>query len=105
MTFVVTALDNVQVPFDMEYAVVPFGGAPRSTTNPNPLLVFSNYINSTITLTIYIPKFAVAGTAEIDCAALNTWPFAGGTVESGYYNPATMAWTPDCPTSIDILAA
>jgi len=105
MTFVVTALDNVQVPFDMEYLVVPFGGAPRSLTNPNPDLDFSNYINSTITLTIFIPKYAVAGTAEIDCAALNNFPYSGGTVESGYYNPTTMTWTPYCPTSIDILAA
>jgi len=100
---VVTAEDEVGVPFAFVYMAVPFGGAPRTLIGA-PNAVFSNYINSTVTLTLYIPKYAVAGTATIDCAILNDWPSNGGTVQSGYYNPATGLWTAFCPTNIDILA-
>lgn len=103
VTIVVTALDEVGVPFAFEYIQVPFGGAPRSLIGTN-LTVFTNYINFTVTLTLYIPKYAVAGKAEIDCAVLNNWPFFGGTVQSGYYDPITMTWMPYDPTYINILA-
>ena len=119
VTVVVTALDNLEVPFSFIGAqlpletttdgqvgnaseVVAFGGAPSSLTGPPPL--FSNYINFTVTLTIYIPKFAAAGFGTVECAVLNTWPSLGGTVISGYQDPVTGLWTPYCPTGIYINA-
>jgi hypothetical protein len=125
VTVVVTALDNLEVPFSFIGAQLPletttiypaqygnastvigFGGAPSSTTTPGwGDQLFSNYINFTVTLTIYIPKFAAAGEAQVQCAILNTWPSFGGTVVSGYYDPTTGTWLPYCPTTFDILAS
>jgi hypothetical protein len=121
VTVVVTALDNLEVPFSFIGANLPltsvnvqygngsilenFGGAPSSLTVPGwGGQLFSNYINFTVSLTIYIPKYAAAGEATIECAVLDNWPIFGGTVISGYYNPITDTWLPYCPTYVDILA-
>jgi hypothetical protein len=117
VTVVVTGLDEVQVPYSFIGAEVPLatlnnqygnasilealGGAPNSEQGP-PDQVFSNYNNFTVTLTIYIPKFAVAGNSVIECAVLSSWPSLGGMVVSGYFNTATSQWQPDDPTPIII---
>jgi hypothetical protein len=48
--------------------------------------VFCQYKNYTDTLCVYIPKFARAGTGEVDVAILNDWPYLGGTVQSGFFD-------------------
>jgi len=120
VTVVVTALDHVRVPYSFIGAEMPLatlnetvnnstilealGGAPNAMSGP-PNQVFSNYNNFTVTLTVYIPKFAVAGISEIDCAVLSNWPSLGGQVISGYYNPTTGTWSPYDPTTIIITNA
>jgi hypothetical protein len=89
----VTAKDEVGVPFGFMYKNVTIGGT-----------VFCQYKNFTDTLCIYIPKWARAGVAEIDTAFLSDWPFNGGTVESGYYDPTQQKWLGYCPIFINIQA-
>jgi hypothetical protein len=94
VTVAVTALDEVHVPFGFQYAQIPLPGT-----------VYCTYGNVTVTLSVTIPKFAVAGTGEIDTAVLNNWPYIlGGTVISGYYDPV-LGWLPYAPTPIIINAA
>jgi hypothetical protein len=114
VTIVLTAFDNVSVPFGLIDAQIQFanpisgnstantifGGAPRDLTGPSDK-VFSNYINYTASLLVYIPKWAAAGPGEIDCAALNNWPYFGGTILSGY-QVDTLHWLPYAPTPIYI---
>jgi hypothetical protein len=70
-----TALDETGVPFGFAYKMVTIGGT-----------VFCQYKNYTDTLCVYIPKFARAGTGEVDVAILNDWPYLGGTVQSGFFD-------------------
>jgi hypothetical protein len=93
VTLAVTAKDEVGVPFGFMYKTVTIGGT-----------VFCQYKNFTDTLCIYVPKWARAGVAEIDVAFLNDWPFNGGTVESGYYDPTQQEWLGYAPIFVNIKA-
>jgi hypothetical protein len=103
VTVVVTAFDEVRVPYGLINAQIPFTTpiSANSTTQPFGGTGWCYYTNFTVTLTIYIPKFAVAGNSEIDCAVLSNWPYYGGTVISGYQVDATH-WLPYDPTFIII---
>jgi hypothetical protein len=106
VTVVVTAFDEVRVPYGLIDMQLPFTTpiSANSTTLPFGGTVWCQYKNFTVTLTIYIPKFAVAGLSEIDCAVLSNWPYAGGTVISGYQVSPTQ-WLPYAPTDVYINAA
>ncbi|MGD0495776.1 MAG: hypothetical protein ABSB28_07010 [Candidatus Bathyarchaeia archaeon] len=112
VTVVVTAFDEVRVPYGLIDAQVQFTTpiSANSTTVPfggpwpyENITGWCHYKEINVTLTVYIPKFAVAGTSEIDCAVLNNWPYFGGTVISGFQVDATH-WLPYDPTFINILA-
>jgi hypothetical protein len=90
----VTAIDEVGVPFGFVYKEVTIGGT-----------VFCQYRNFTDTLCIFVPKWARAGVAEIDTAFLNDWPFMGGTVQSGYFDPTQQMWLGYLPIFVNIEAA
>jgi hypothetical protein len=87
-----TALDETGVPFGFAYEQVQIGGT-----------VFCQYKNYTNTLCVNIPKFARAGSGEVDVAFLNDWPYLGGTVQSGFFD-GTM-WLGYAPAAIEILPA
>ena len=93
VTIAATGLDNTGVPFAFAYKQVQIGGT-----------IFCQPKNFTDTLTLYIPKFARAGTGEIDTAILDNWPFLGGTVQSGYFTGTVPPYLGYCPTPITILA-
>ncbi len=84
-------MDETGVPFGFAYTTVEIGGT-----------VFCQYKNYSTVLCVYIPKFARAGTAEIDVAILNAMPFEGGTVQSGFYDPLTGMWLGYAPVFITI---
>jgi hypothetical protein len=86
-----TALDETGVPFGFAYEQVQIGGT-----------VFCQYKNYTNTLCVYIPKFARAGVGEVDVAILNDWPYLGGTVQSGFYDPVSGMWLGYAPVAITI---
>jgi hypothetical protein len=90
----VTAIDEVGVPFGFVYKNVTIGGT-----------VFCQYRNFTDTVCIFVPKWTRAGVAEIDTAFLNDWPFLGGTVQSGYYDPTQQKWLGYLPIFVNIEAA
>jgi hypothetical protein len=50
--------------------------------------VFCQYKNNTITLTIYIPKWAYAGIATVHVNAYDKEPFVGGQAWCPEYTPA-----------------
>jgi hypothetical protein len=85
-----TALDETGVPFGFAYLQVEIGGT-----------VFCQYKNYTNTLCVYIPKFARAGTAEIDVAILNDWPSLGGTVQSGFFDGTQWLGYASVPITIE----
>jgi hypothetical protein len=89
-----TGLDEVGVPFGFVYKNVTIGGT-----------VFCQYKNFTDTVCIFVPKWARAGVAEIDTAFLNDWPFNGGTVQSGYYDPTQQKWLGYLPIFVSLEAA
>jgi len=67
ITITATGLDETGVPFDFAWVVITVGGAEYCT-----------YKNDTITLELYIPKWARAGQATIQVNALSDWPIFGG---------------------------
>jgi len=98
VTIAVTGLDETGVPFKFNYVVVPLPGT-----------VFCTPGNGTQIIPLPIPKFARAGTAEIDVAFLDNWPWDGGTVQSGFYYsgpiPPPVGWYPYGFVKVNILAA
>ena len=106
ITIVVTAFDNVRVPYGFidQQAAFQDPISANATTQAFGGTVWCQYKNFTVTLSVYIPKWAVAGPSEIDCAALNNWPYVGGTVISGYYDTVSGTWSPYDPTFININA-
>jgi len=97
-TVVVTGLDNTHVPFGTMSIQVPISalGTPWH---------YCEYRNITVYPWIPIPKFARAGPGEVITGVLDDWPFNGGTVQSGYFDPDTLEWLPYCSTPIIINAA
>lgn len=97
VTIAVTGLDETGVPFNFNYLMVPLPGT-----------VFCTPGNGTQTIPISIPKFARAGTAEIDVAFLDNWPWYGGTVQSGFHylgpTPPPVGWYPYGFVKVNILA-
>lgn len=87
-----TALDETGVPFGFNYLLTWIGDT-----------VFCQYRNYTAGLCVFIPKWARAGTAELDVAFLDDWPFMGGTVQSGYFDGEK--WLPYYPLEVIIEAA
>ena len=63
----VTAVDETGVPFGFDYTWVTVGGAEWCT-----------YANTTVTLSIHVPKFARAGVGTIYVQVLHNWPTNGG---------------------------
>lgn len=98
-TLVVTALDNLSVPFGYTYLVTEI----PALSNYLPWH-FCEYRNINITVSIPVPKWAAAGPATVYEAVLSDFPFNGGTVISGYFDPISMTWLPDAPTPIIINA-
>jgi len=64
----VVAKDETGVPFDWDYATVTVGGAEWCT-----------YANGTVSLTLYVPKWARSGQATIEVTVLSDLPINGGT--------------------------
>jgi hypothetical protein len=64
----VLAKDETGVPFDWDKTWITVGGAEWCT-----------YANNTVTLTLYIPKWARSGEATIEVSALTNYPALGGT--------------------------
>ena len=79
VTIGVTALDETGVPFDKAYVIKQIGGA-----------IYCHYNNDTFSLSLYIPKWARAGTAKLYATALSELPWNGGSAICqlpGYYSP------------------
>jgi hypothetical protein len=109
LTVVLTAFDNVQVPFGEIVEQIPFTNpiAGNSTIQTYPVTGWCYYTNNTVYLTVTVPKYAVPGPGYIQVAILNTWPYSGGTVISGYLtdpsDPVTsQVWLPYCQVPIVI---
>jgi hypothetical protein len=79
VTVTITVEDETGVPFDFTYVLSQIGGA-----------VYCSYKNYTETATLKVKKFARAGTASIIVGVLNDFPFNGGTVQSGPFDPITV---------------
>jgi hypothetical protein len=90
VTIAITGLDETGVPFGFAYKQVEIGGT-----------VFCQYKNYTDTLCIYIPKWARAGTGEVDVAFLDNWPYLGGTVQSGYWTGSQWLGYASVPITIE----
>jgi hypothetical protein len=105
VTVVITAFDELRVPYGTVVAQVAFTTpiSANSTVEPFGGTVYCQYKNFTVSLTFQIPKYAAAGFSEIDCAVLSNYPYFGGTVISGYYTGTQ--WLPYDPTIIYINAA
>ncbi|MGA3191924.1 MAG: cohesin domain-containing protein [Candidatus Bathyarchaeia archaeon] len=107
VTVVITAFDEVRVPYGTVDAQLQFTTpiSANSTMEPFGGTVWCQYKNFTVSLTFQIPKFAVAGNSEIDCAVLSNYPYFGGEVISGYFNTNPtyqLGWLPYDPTPIYI---
>jgi len=76
----VTVKDETRVPFGFEYVETTIGGAEYCT-----------YKDYTEGVSIHVVKWARAGTATIEVGALNDFPFNGGTVISGPFEPVTVS--------------
>ena len=64
----VVVKDETGVPFDWDYTQVTVGGAEWCT-----------YANGTVSLTLYIPKWARSGQATLEVTVLTDFPMNGGT--------------------------
>ena len=78
-TITVSVLDETGVPFGYAYVQLEIGGAE-----------YCHYKDYTVTVSIHVVKWARAGIAKIVVGALNDWPFNGGTVISGPFDPVEV---------------
>ena len=74
-----SVLDETGVPFGYAYVQLEIGGAE-----------YCHYKDYTVTVSIHVVKWARAGIAKIVVGALNDWPFNGGTVISGPFDPVEV---------------
>ena len=82
VTISVTVLDETGVPFGIAYFRVEIGGAE-----------YCHYKQYEDMVSIHVVKWARAGTAKIIVAALNDWPFNGGTIISAPVDPVEVRIT------------
>ncbi|MEM2702982.1 MAG: cohesin domain-containing protein [Candidatus Bathyarchaeia archaeon] len=79
VTISVTAKDETGVPFDWDYKVVTIGGAEWCT-----------YANGTVTITLYIPKWARSGQGTVEVTVLTDFPQKGGFAVYPTRSPETL---------------
>jgi len=75
----VTAKDETGVPFDWDYKIVTIGGAEWCT-----------YANGTVTITLYIPKWARSGLGTVEVTVLTDFPQNGGHAVYPTRSPETL---------------